>query len=161
MAGKFANRLRMFLNGGSEGNGRPTKETMLIVFLSGILIFVIMLPTNKSNSGYSKKKSQGTESTISTGNMENLQQENGGNSGSAAEQYRKGLEKELEEFLSSVAGVGDVKVLIYMKSSQEYVVEKDIPTSSSTSGESSELRKEEATVYTRNADGNEESPFGA
>lgn len=41
---------------GSEGNGRPTKETMLIVFLSGILIFVIMLPTNKSNSGYSKKK---------------------------------------------------------------------------------------------------------
>ena len=114
-----------------------------------------MLPTNKSNSGYSKKKSQGTESTISTGNMENLQQENGGNSGSAAEQYRKGLEKELEEFLSSVAGVGDVKVLIYMKSSQEYVVEKDIPTSSSTSGESSELRKEEATVYIRNADGNE------
>lgn len=84
--------------------------------------------------------------------MENLQQENGGNSGSAAEQYRKGLEKELEEFLSSVAGVGDVKVLIYMKNSQEYVVEKDIPTSSSTSGESSELRKEEATVYTRNAD---------
>ncbi len=73
MAGKFANRLRMFLNGGSEGNGRPTKETMLIVFLSGILIFVIMLPTNKSNSGYSKKKSQGTESTISTGNMENKQ----------------------------------------------------------------------------------------
>ena len=155
MAGKFAQRLRPFLNGGSEGNGRPTKETMLIVFLSGILIFVIMLPTNKSNSGYSKKKSQGTESTISTGNMENLQQENGGNSGSAAEQYRKGLEKELEEFLSSVAGVGDVKVLIYMKSSQEYVVEKDIPTSSSTSGESSELRKEEATVYIRNADGNE------
>jgi stage III sporulation protein AG len=42
-----------------------------------------------------------------------------------------------------------------MKSSQEYVVEKDIPTSSSTSGESSELRKEEATVYIRNADGNE------
>ncbi len=155
MAGKFANRLRMFLNGGSEGNGRPTKETMLIVFLSGILIFVIMLPIDKNNNSYSKEKSQGTENTISADNMESLLQENGGNGGTAAEQYRKGLEKELEDFLSSVAGVGDVKVLIYMKNSQEYVVEKDSPTSSSTSGESSELRKEEATVYTRNADGNE------
>lgn len=155
MAGKFVNRLRMFLNGGSEGKGRPTKETMLIVFLSGILIFVIMLPTDKSNNSYLKKKSQGAESTISAGNMESLQQESGGNGGSSMEQYRKGLEKELEDFLSSVAGVGDVKVLIYMKNSQEYVVEKDIPTSSSTSGESSEMRKEESTVYTRNADGNE------
>ena len=83
MAGKFANRLRMFLNGGSEGNGRPTKETMLIVFLSGILIFVIMLPIDKNNNSYSKKKSQGTENTISADNMESLQQENGGNGGTA------------------------------------------------------------------------------
>ncbi|MDE7321151.1 MAG: hypothetical protein K2N73_00210 [Lachnospiraceae bacterium] len=155
MAGKFANRLRMFLNGGSEGKGRPTKETMLIVFLSGILIFVIMLPTNKSNSSYSKKKNQEAKNLVSTDNVENLYQQNDWNSGTAAEQYRKGLEKELEDFLSSVAGVGDVKVLIYMKNSQEYVVEKDTPTSSATSGESSELRKEESTVYTINTEGNE------
>ena len=54
-----------------------------------------------------------------------------------------------------MAGVGEVKVLIYMKSSQEYIVEKDVPTSNSVNGENSELRKEEATVYTTNENGNE------
>lgn len=73
----------------------------------------------------------------------------------SADEYRRGLERELEEFLSSVAGVGEVKVLIYMKNSQEYIVEKDIPVSNSVNGEGSELRKEEATVYTTDESGNE------
>jgi stage III sporulation protein AG len=51
--------------------------------------------------------------------------------------------------------VGEVKVLIYMKNSQEYIVEKDIPVSNSVNGEGSELRKEEATVYTTDESGNE------
>ena len=71
---------------------------------------------------------------------------------------KKGLEKELEDFLMNVEGVGDVKVLIYMKSSQEFIVEKNNPTSSSTSGDSSDLKKEESTVYTTNANG-DEVPF--
>lgn len=155
MAGKLANRLRRFLNGG--GN-RPTKETMLIIFLSGILIFVIMLPTGKSNGSYSNKRNQNAKNAASTDHLENPQEQDSKNSAAAVEQYRRGLEDELEDFLSSVAGVGDVKVLIYMKNSQKYIVEKDIPTSSTTNGENSELRKEETTVYTKNTNG-DDVPF--
>ena len=74
------------------------------------------------------------------------------------EDYKRGLEQELEEFLSSVAGVGTVKVLIYIKESPEYVVEKDIPTSNTINGENSEVRKDESTVYTVNGNG-DQVPF--
>ena len=142
MPGKIRDRIRRIISGGDSGKGRPAKETMLIIFLSGILIFVILLPT----------KNQKTERTDAAGSMQT-----GGNekNETSADEYRRGLERELEEFLSSVAGVGEVKVLIYMKNSQEYIVEKDIPVSNSVNGEGSELRKEEATVYTTDESGNE------
>lgn len=158
MAGKFMNRLRMFLNGQSAGKNRSTKETMLIIFLSGILIFVIMLPTDKSNNSYFNKKSQSAKYSTGADNIEKQQNGNDESSRDDIEQYRKGLERELEDFLSHVAGVGDVKVLIYMKNSQEYIVEKDIPTQSTVNGENNELKKDEATVYTKNGNG-EDVPF--
>lgn len=153
MPGRIRDRIRLIISGGDGGKGRPSKETMLIVFLSGILIFVILLPTGNSGSGYQPKKNQKkTESTDDAGSAQT-----GGNKadGTFSDEYRKSLERELEEFLSSVAGVGEVKVLIYMKNSQEYVVEKDVPMSNSVSGENSEMKKEEATVYTVNENGNE------
>ena len=128
---------------------------MLILFLSGILIFVILLPVNKDNGSYKNKKS--TDVSLSGGSADlgiaDTKLEN-----AALDKYKKGLEKELEDFLMNVEGVGDVKVLIYMKSSQEFIVEKNNPTSSSTSGDSSDLKKEESTVYTTNANG-DEVPF--
>lgn len=157
MSEKIRDRIRVIIN------GRPTKETMLILFLSGILIFVILLPTTGDmatsrtavgNNNGSYKKTEGTNAAGNT--------PTGGDGTTEAfiDEYRNGLERELEDFLSSVAGVGEVKVLIYMKNSQEYIVEKDIPMSNSVNGESSELRKEESTVYTVNENGNE-VPFVA
>ena len=46
-------------------------------------------------------------------------------------------------------------MLIYMKNSQEYIVEKDVPVTNATNGENSEMRKEESTVYTVNESGSE------
>lgn len=155
MPDRIRDRIRMIINGGNGGSGRPSKETMLIVFLSGILIFVILLPTGSAGSRYSLKNQQ--KNTKSADTAEGIQAETAGNkeNESFLDGYRRGLERELEEFLSSVAGVGEVKVLIYMKNSQEYIVEKDVPVSNSVSGENSELRKEETTVYTTNENGNE------
>lgn len=150
MPEKVRDRIRRVISG---GKGTPTKETMLIIFLSGILIFVILLPTGNNGSGYAAKKNQ--KKTESADTLGNTQTDGGGTDETSMDEYRKGLERELEEFLSSVSGVGEVKVLIYMKNSQEYVVEKDIPMSNSVNGESSELRKEESTVYTVNESGNE------
>lgn len=153
MPGKIRDRIRMMISGANGGKGRPTKETMLIIFLSGILIFIILLPTGNSGSSYITTKNQKkTENTVSKGSAQTDESEAGD---AFLDEYRRGLERELEEFLSSVAGVGKVKVLIYMKNSQEYIVEKDIPMSNSVNGENSELRKEETTVYTTNESGNE------
>lgn len=154
------NRIQRFLNGGGGGKNRPAKETMLIIFLSGILIFVIMLPTSSNNSSYSSKKNRSSSDSAGSGGAESAQGEGVKTSENALEQYQKGLESELADFLSSVAGVGAVKVLIYIKNSQEYIVEKDTPTSSVTNGENSELKKEESTVYTKNGSG-DDVPFVA
>lgn len=151
MPEKVRDRIRRVIRG---GKGRPTKETMLIIFLSGILIFVILLPTENNTSGFTAKKTQKkTENAADV--LGSPQADENRSDGTSIDEYRKGLGKELEEFLSCVTGVGRVKVLIYMKNSQEYIVEKDIPMSNSINGENSELRKEESTVYTINESGNE------
>lgn len=144
--------IRALISGGTGGRKRPTKETMLILFLSGILIYVILLPTGNDTMSSSSKKKQRVENT----DTEAIEHTNGnGENIGIMDEYRKGLEQELEDFLSSVAGVGEVKVLIYIKNSQEYIVEKDVPVSNATNGENSEMRKEESTVYTVNESGSE------
>lgn len=158
MSEKMRERIFGIINGGNGGKGKPTKETMLILFLSGILIFVILLPTSNNGSSYTAKKSQ--KKAESSNLVSGVSTSADRTTETFIDEYRKGLEHELEDFLSSVAGVGEVKVLIYMKNSQEYIVEKDIPMSNSVNGESSELRKEESTVYTVNESGNE-VPFVA
>lgn len=124
---------------------RPPKETMLILFLSGILIFVILLPTDKEkNSSYQKRSEGSATQTESDDRSVQLSEE------MSLQEYKDMLETELEEFLSGVSGVGEVNVLIYMKASWEYRVEKD--------NESSADMQDEETVYTVNEYG-QEVPF--
>ncbi|GFI22801.1 hypothetical protein IMSAGC011_01577 [Lachnospiraceae bacterium] len=157
MLERVRDKIRMMINGGNGGRGRPSKETMLIIFLSGILIFVILLPTGNTNSSYAAKKSQ--KNVEYPNHVEDtLDSLEDGKKEAFIEDYKRRLEQELEDFLSSVAGVGTVKVLIYIKESSEYVVEKDSPTSNSVNGENSEVRKEETTVYTVNGNG-DQVPF--
>jgi len=120
---------------------------MLILFLSGILIFVILLPTEnngKNNSSYQKQREHSVsensenEENVSLSEMASLQN------------YKKALESELEEFLSGVSGVDEVKALIYLNASWEHKVEKDENTDAEAKGEE--------TVYTVNEYG-QEVPF--
>ena len=159
MLENIRDRIRLAINSGNGGRGRPTKETMLIIFLSGILIFVILLPTGGGNNTFATKKSQKNVAHLNSVNdtQDNLK---GEKNETFIEDYKKELERELEEFLSSVEGVGTVKVLIYIKESPEYVVEKDMPTSNTTNGDNSEAKKEETTVYTVNENG-DQVPFFA
>lgn len=126
---------------------RPNKEVMLILFLSGILIFVILLPTKSSgnnNSSYAKRRentvseNRGDEENATVSEMTSLLN------------YKRILESELEKFLLGVSGVDEVKALIYLNASWEHEVEKD----KSIDAEA----REEATVYTVNEYG-QEVPF--
>lgn len=126
---------------------RPNKEIMLILFLSGILIFVILLPTEnsgKNNGSYQKQR----EPTVSESRPN---EENASLSEMASLlNYKKTLESELEAFLSGVSGVDEVKALIYLNASWEHEVEKDENIDAEARGEQ--------TVYTVNEYG-QEVPF--
>ena len=145
-------RIRQYLEGVKRGDRKLSRDGMLIVFLGGILLYVICLPVNNNNSYFNKKQTQSIAE----------QAENTSNSEMDEIQYCRKLEEELETFLAKVEGVGQVEVLIYMKTSPEYIVEKDTPVyETSRDGESessSETRKEETTVYTTTNYG-EQVPF--
>lgn len=95
------------------------KDRLIIVLLAGILLVVIAIPTSTGEK--EKTKSESTQSQGIT-SEQSLDQ-------SAYTQY---VESHLEEILSQVERVGNVKVMVTLKASSEKVVEKDTETSSET-----------------------------
>lgn len=126
---------------------RPNKEIMLILFLSGILIFVILLPTESSSKNNNSYRNQ-RERTVS----ENNESEKDASISETVnlQDYKKALESELEEFLMKASDVDEAKALIYMNASWEYTVEKDETVNAEEKGEQ--------TIYTVNEYG-QEVPF--
>ncbi len=148
---KWMEQMKSYFQDLKSGEKRFSKDGMLILFFSGLLIYVILLPT-KDNKSYEKVSAeewntQTKETVAETGQMTD---------------YQTKLEQELADFLSQVEGVGEVEVLIYLNTTEEYVVEKDVPfyqTASQTADSNSkESNQEEATVYTVNGAG-EQVPF--
>lgn len=130
-------------------NWMKNKETMLILFLSGILIFVILLPVDnnsKNNASNNNNSYQNrAETPVSQADTEENRMQT--EAEMSLQEYKEMMEAELEEFLSGVSGVGEVKALIYMKASWEYQVEKDAMNREQT--------QNEETVYTVNEYGRE------
>ncbi len=98
------------------------KDNLLILILTGILLFVIALPTksgseNGAAAGGEKEDGRAVNE-IAAGEAE---------AGTAGEEedYAAELEKRLTEALADMAEVGKVKVMITLKSSSELVVEKE------------------------------------
>lgn len=95
-------------------NGKLRKDQLLIVFLVGVLLLVIAIPT-----GTKKDSSAGTRKMM-TGSSEN------GNSETMSQsEYTAYMEERLVQILSQIDGAGQVQVMITWKSGGEKVVEKD------------------------------------
>ncbi|MDD6066170.1 MAG: stage III sporulation protein AG [Firmicutes bacterium] len=134
-----------FLRKFTEGKGNP----WVIGLLLGLLLLVIAIPTEKSstdNSGSSGMEQSQTDTKNDVTEEEKV----------------RNLEKRLKQVLAQVEGVGEVEVMITLRSSGEKIVEKDGKNSESKTEQSqSEQEKsssqsreqEEATVYTRDQDG--------
>lgn len=90
--------LKTLLDKIKSGELPISKDVMLILLLGGILIYVIMLPTSKTSSSLI-----GNE-VVSPFNYDEKENSD----------YKTRMERELEEFLSEIEGVGRVKVLIYL-----------------------------------------------
>ena len=142
-----------------------TKENMAVVALLGLLLMVIAIPADRfsgdvqENAG--KDIREGTSATQE--GMETGEAADGGDAASGGEGYAKRMEEELQELLSAMEGVGEVKVMITIRDSGEQVVEKDVPSESgwvsetdSAGGtrESESARQEESTVYITDSEGN-------
>ncbi len=153
---KYIEMMRQYMEGVKRGDRRMSKNGMLILFLCGILLYIICLPV-KDNSGYEKDNAENAGMVpIVSSQLE-----------ADVISYQDKLEAELEEFLEMVEGVGAVEVLIYLDTSQEYVVEKDTPVTDSfgedseadgTKSMQQERQMDEETVYTVNSNG-DEVPF--
>lgn len=110
------------------------KETLLVVFLSGILLLVIVWPTSES-AGH--EKDDGTIMKEKQEEYKDTTQEE------SLQDYQRRMEQQLTEMLEHMAGVGDVDVMITVEDAGKIVVEKDIQQSISEQSQDSR----EETVY--------------
>lgn len=105
---------------------RENKKASIFV-LAGLLLLVLTIPTSNN-----EKKKNGVEET-------SYEYEE--------EDYCKKLEKEMEEILGKVDGVGKIKVMITLKNSKEQVINKDTSFSNSKSVAEKEGEKNESEAY--------------
>ena len=127
-------------------------EAWILLLLSGILLFVIALPTEKKEERRPEEALPVPESEIY------------GTDASGTEAYVRELEKRVEKLLSFVDGAGETTVLLTVESSGESVLQTDQSleqrsTSETDSeggvGSSQELSQSSQTVLF----GSEEAPY--
>ena len=111
------------------------RDNLIILVLTGILLFIIALPTKDGEGGkvsgnsdsisfaQTKKQTEGVTGKNQLSEESELLSD--GSNGSL--DYADYLEKRLEKMLEGVDGVGQVSVMITLQSSEELVVEKDAP----------------------------------
>lgn len=159
------------------------KEKFIIFALAGILLLIVCLPVKKETDG--KTGSSGVNSagyligadekkgTETGAGSKNEGEDGGADNGDTAVltwkpadggdvSYRKQMERELEELLGCMEGVGRVRVMITLRSTGEEIVEKDRPSARSNLSEqdgaggnrsTNDLNSEEETVFVTDADG--------
>lgn len=132
-----------------DGKGNP----WLIGLLIGLVLLVAAIPTE--------------ENTEESGTADEKAVQMQGDEDFNAEDKIQSLEKRLAKILEQVEGVGEVEVMITLRSSGEQIVEKDSKSQHSESeqdqseqgkSKSSLTEQEEATVYLKGSDG-EEYPY--
>ena len=132
------------------------KENLVVLILYGVLLFIIALPTEKERS-----LTMG-ESDVTTTKAENT--ETGEEMGT--EEYVTSMERKLTDILSDMADVGNVKVMITLKASEERIIEKEAPVNRTATNESdsqggsrsvNEYETGDNTVY--RTEGNASEPY--
>lgn len=147
------------------------RDNLIILVLSGILLFIIALPVEdkadvgatatEKGTGILMQKStdaSSDENRIISANSDVQKTEN------TEFDYAAYLEQKLEGTLKNIAGVGKVEVMLTLQSSEELVVEKDAPVSRSNTNETdseggnrvvSQIDSQETTIYRTEGDSSE------
>ena len=144
------------------------RDNFIILVLAGILLIIIGLPVKDGRDA--KEDSTGLKTEPKASGQSDTQDDKMPQKESEASdanvEYTAMLEERLTESLSRIAGVGKVKVMITLKSSQELVVEKEQQVSRSSTNESdfqggsritSQSESGENTIYS--TDGSLSEPY--
>lgn len=130
------------------------RDNLVVFILTGVLLVIIALPTKEDRDGEDKEPRTGEGSVA-----QQPSGDSGGTEAYSGQEYAGQLEQRLGEMLSRMEGVGQVRVMITLKSSEELVVEKEQPYLRSSTAENdaqggsrtvSQVETEENTVYRTN-----------
>lgn len=133
------------------------KENLIVLILAGVLLVVISFPINKEEKTIPKEEIN--ERTLKEGVQ-------GSDKFNELYEYAEYLENKLEKVLANMKGVGSVKVMITLETSEELVVEKDEPilrdntTETDSNGGNRVIYKMDSgqeTVFAK--EGNSEIPY--
>ncbi len=114
------------------------RDNFIILVLAGVLLIIVALPvrdgadSGENINGSKTERDTGIQSGADAFASDGKDAQESGTDRA----YAADMEKKLTESLSQIAGVGKVKVMITLKSSQELVVEKEQPTNRSSANES-------------------------
>ena len=142
------NRLKRWLDGLKSGERLPKKNQLIILLLTGILLLVIVVPLPENAD---QDSADPVTASAQEGNED-------------SQKYEEYLEKRTEETLRHVEGVGEVEVMITLRSTGQKIVEKDQQSSSqsteetdSTGGTRSteESSSDKTSVYEQGTDGSQ------
>ncbi len=121
------------------GGKKLRKDQCLIVILLGILLCVISLPVEKS----------GTKSGISDNENDRMSEHKQSSTEDQGENYVEAWERKLEETLIYIEGVGQVKVLITLKESEQKVFARDGTEDSTVTAEADASGGSRRTTQTK------------
>ncbi len=133
------------------------KDNLIILVLAGVLLVVLSFPVKKEKTTISQTDESRLTEELHMTETEKFQELYG---------YAEYLEDKLESTLVNMKGVGSVKVMITLETSEEQVVEKDAPiirdntTETDSNGGNRVIYKMdsgEETVFVK--EGNSESPY--
>lgn len=129
------------------------RDNLIILVLTGILLFIIALPTKEGEGGKVSDNSAGTSFTQINKQTEGVTakkqlSEESGQLSDGSLDYADYLERRLKKMLEGVDGVGQVSVMITLQSSEELVVEKDVPVKQSNIQETDSLGGVRTTTQT-------------
>ena len=138
-----------------SGDKLPKKNQLLILLLSGILLLVIVFPVPDSGAGDSAAGSTGSLSADSTA-------ADAAADTSGTGEYEAYLEEKTAQTLRQVSGVGEVTVMITLKSGGQKIIEKDQSNTVQTTEEEDssggtraveDQSSDKTSIYTQRADG--------
>lgn len=115
------------------------KEKLIFLFCSGLLLFILSIPNGDRKAESKEANTIPSGIAGQTADPDGAESAAGnGNAASGTDLYEAELETRIRDILKGVDGVGEVDVMVVLKSSEEKVIHVDQNSSSSTTEEKGE-----------------------